>query len=127
MHVRFATDESFGGLAIVNNHVYTATANEGLMEIKGDSIAPLPDGEKIRKGFWFIVPYNDTAGSKKMLIGTEDQQLYIYDGKTCRLLNSKAAEFIKQSGLYSAIVLKDGTIAIATQGNGVVIIDPSRR
>ena len=85
----WTTDERFGGLAIVNNDIYTANASNGLMEIKGDSIVPLPDGKKIGNGFSFIVPYNDTAGSKKILIGTEDQQLYIYDGKACTLLSGE--------------------------------------
>jgi signal transduction histidine kinase/streptogramin lyase len=124
MHV-WSTDESFGGLAIVNNHVYTATANKGLMEIRGDSMVPLPGGEKIENGFLFIVPYNDTAGSKKMLIGTNDRHLYIYDGKTCRLLGGKGADFIKQFDIYKAMALKNGTIAIATAGSAVIIIDPS--
>ncbi|MEO8711578.1 MAG: hypothetical protein ABI405_05610, partial [Parafilimonas sp.] len=124
LHV-WASEERFGGLAIVNNQIYTATANKGLMEIKGDSLVSLPGTEKIGNGFVFIVPYNDTAGSKKILIGTSDQHLYIYDGKTCGLLNSKAADFIKQFNIYDAIELKDGSIAIATQGGGVIIIDPS--
>ena len=59
------------GWLSVNNHVYTASESDGLMEIKGDSIVPLPDGKKIGRGFRFIIPYNDTAGSKKILIGTE--------------------------------------------------------
>ncbi len=124
IHV-WTSEERFGGLAIVNNNIYTTTANKGLMEILGDSIVTLPGSEKIGNGFVFIVPYNDTAGSKKILIGTNDQQLYIYDGKACRLLNSKAIDFIKQFNIYDAIALKDGTIAIATQGGGVIIIDPS--
>jgi signal transduction histidine kinase/streptogramin lyase len=121
----WTTDERFGGLSIVNDHIYTAIENKGLVEIRGDSMVPLPGGEKIDNGFAFIVPYNDTTGSKKILIGTDDQQLYIYDGKTCQLLSGKVADLIKQSSLYNAIVLKDGTIAIATAGSGVIIIDPS--
>ena len=35
------------------------------------------------------------------------------------------ADFVKQFNIYSAIALKDGTIAIGTQGGGVIIIDPS--
>ncbi len=124
MHV-FTTDERFGGLAIVNNHIYTAMPHKGLTEIKGDSIVSLPGGEKIDKGFSFIVPYNDTPGSKKILICTNDKQLYIYDGKTCHVLSGEVADFIKQFDVYNAIVLNDGRIAIATMGGGVIVIDPS--
>ena len=44
--------------------------------------------------------------------------------KHARLLNSAAAGFVKQFNIYNAITLNDGTIAIATQGGGVIIIDP---
>ncbi|MBS1730767.1 MAG: hypothetical protein JSS67_08310 [Bacteroidetes bacterium] len=123
MHV-FTNDDRFGGLAIVNNHVYTATAKDGLLEVIGDTMVSLPDGKKIGSGFSFIVPYNDSIGSKKMLIATEAHQLYIYDGKTCELLGGVIADLVKQFDTYDAVTLSDGTIAIATQGSGVVIINP---
>ncbi len=124
MHT-WTTDVRFGGLAIVNNHVYTAITKKGLIEIKNDSLISLPGSDKIENGFRFIVPYNDTAGSQKILIGSDDRQLYIYDGKECRLLTGAVAILLKHYDIYNAVALKDGTIAIATQGGGVIVINPA--
>jgi hypothetical protein len=123
MHI-WKSKTKFHGLASAYDRIYIAERETGLMEVKADSLYALPGGEKIGGAFQFIAPFSDGDGREKIYIGT-GRGLFWYDGINCQALEGETASFLKELRINDGLVLPDNTVALATFGDGVVIIDPA--
>lgn len=124
IHV-WKSETGFGGMSIIDDHIYVGQNGVGLMEVKGDSLGLIPGGEKVDCSIEFMIPVSKSDADKKVLIGTVSCGLFWYDGIDCIPLEGDAAYVIKELKINSGSLLADGTIAIATQNCGIIIFDPA--
>ena len=98
--------------------------NVGLMQMDNDSLRLVPGGEIFAaKKIYMLVPYN----SMDILIGTDNEGLYIYNGTSIIPFPTGVDDYLKRYKLYHGICLSTGDFALATLGGGLVIIDPHGR
>jgi hypothetical protein len=96
----------------------------GLMEMVNDSPQLVPNGEMfIERKIFMMVPYD----SKSVLIGTDTEGFYIYNGVAIIPFPTDADDYMKKNKLYHGIRLSSGDFALATLNGGLVIIDPRGR
>lgn len=101
--------------------IYVVDATQGLMQlINEEALERLPDGNQIiGTTIAFILPYKNG----KLLIGTENNGVYIYDGKRMKVWDNPLQNFFKDNKISNGIPLSNGLYAIGTIKNGVVIMD----
>jgi signal transduction histidine kinase/DNA-binding response OmpR family regulator len=96
----------------------------GLMHLTDDSIKPVPEGKTFAgKKVEMMVPY-DSCG-KRILIGTQFNGFYLYDGTKAVRFHTKADDYLRKNHLSYGIRLRScpGEFALATMLGGIVIID----
>jgi len=107
----------------VNDEVFTRDRGRGLLRIEGNSLKLVPDGEKFASiGIYDMLPLGN-----KILITTNNQGLFLYDGYTFSAFKTEADTFLTKSLIYNACKLDDGRIAFATMRGGVSVIDKDGR
>ena len=103
----------------INDKVYTRDYGRGLFEIDGDSLKLVPEGEKFaRTGIYDMLPFGN-----KILITTNYEGLFLYDGSTFSQFKTEADSFLTKNRIYNACELDDGNFAFATMRGGVAVID----
>ncbi len=115
---------SFSGLFVVRDRVYLQQWGVGLLELAGDSLRLARGGEKFAEArIYIMLPYAEA----KILIGTREQGLFLYDGASFRVFQTAIATmtFLRKNQLSHGAVLPDERIALATLRGGVAIIDPA--
>jgi signal transduction histidine kinase/CheY-like chemotaxis protein/ligand-binding sensor domain-containing protein len=105
---------------ICRGKLFIRQFDKGLMLMKGDSPDLAPGGELFaKKKIYMMVPYD----SQKILIGTQVNGFYIYDGIQAVPFPTEADDYLKEKKLYHGIQLSSGDFALATRQGGLVIID----
>jgi signal transduction histidine kinase/DNA-binding response OmpR family regulator/ligand-binding sensor domain-containing protein len=107
----------------INDDIFTRNDGVGLLKVSGDSLALIPDGER----FAATGVFNMLLAGNNILITTNADGLFLYDGKTFSTFETEADEFLVQNKIYNACLLDDGNIALATMRGGVAIIDKEGR
>ncbi len=103
----------------INNSLFVRNNGAGLFEISGDSLMLVPDGKKFSSiGIYDMLPFKD-----KILVTTNANGLFLYDGYNFSKFKTEADSFLVKNRLYNTCELSDGRIAFATQRGGVAIID----
>ena len=92
----------------------------GLMELVNDSLKLIPGGD-IFKDSWVFAMMAGQHG--KALIVDRTHGLYTYDGKALIKLNAPAEKRILGSRVFQGIALPDGNFALATNLDGILIIN----
>ena len=75
---------------------------------------------------YVMLPFERVEPPKQppqILIGTRTQGLMLFDGHSFQPFRTEADAFLLENQLYHGAVLSDGTFALATLRNGVIIID----
>ena len=107
----------------INNTLFVRNNGVGLLEISGDSLHHIPDGKKFSSiGVYDMLPFGN-----KILVTTNQNGLFLYDGYHFSQFKTDADSFLIKNRLYNTCILKDGRIAFATQRGGVCIIDKNGR
>jgi DNA-binding CsgD family transcriptional regulator len=105
---------------LVNNRIYVQEWGSGLSELRQEKLVPLPGGEFFKNiTIAAILPYHPSG----LLVFTNRKGIYIYQNGQVSKFNSEHPEFYERSFINTAIILKDGNIAIGTTNNGLIIID----
>ena len=103
----------------INNKIFVRNSGEGLLKISGDSLELVPNGKKFASiGIYDMLPFEN-----KILITTNTDGLFLYDGYVFKHFKTKADAFLKQNKLYNTCELNNGNFAIATQRGGVAVIN----
>ena len=101
--------------------IYAANMGVGLLRLEGDNFKHVP-GSSIVKDYRVDVML--PAEDDMILLGTRWNGLFIYYGNSIVRYNIPANNTLKTSGIYKAVYLPDGNIAIASNfGSGIIIID----
>ena len=109
----------------LDDNYYVHQQGLGLYKMMNDSLVLIPGSEFLGKErVQVMLPYNGGSGGKQYLVGMFYGGLYLFDGTTFRRFVT-AADAIFSSGaiLYKGIHLKNGNYALASTGQGLVIID----
>ncbi len=96
----------------------------GLMQLINDSLKPVPEGKTFAgKEVEMMVPYD--SNGKRILIGTQLDGFYLYDGTKAVRFHTKADDYLRKNHLSYGIRLRScpGEFALATMLGGIVIID----
>ena len=114
----------FSKLFKVNDRFFTRQHNIGLMSFSADSLIIIPDGEKFAQtAVLAMLPYD----KEKILIFTDRQGLFLYDGIEARRFPTEIDRRLKSAGIYKANVLTDGNYVISSFNKGLAIIDRNGR
>jgi serine phosphatase RsbU (regulator of sigma subunit) len=111
-------------LVKINDKLILSDNNEGLFELSGKSIKPLPGGSFFKKmNCTFILPYDKS----RVLIGTFFDGLYLYDyrsGVVKTFVSDELNEKLKSVMVYAGTEISDDLFAIGTtQEQGVLILN----
>jgi signal transduction histidine kinase/ligand-binding sensor domain-containing protein len=105
---------------VVRDRFYIRQPGIGLLQMAGDSLQLAPDGEKFAPTrIYFMLPY----GEDKILIGTREQGLFLYDGASAQPFPTEVQAFLLENQIYHGAILSNGHVALATLRGGVAIID----
>lgn len=103
--------------ALIHNKLYLALA-EGLVVLNGDDLFPLAHTDAIvRSNVKSILPFEG-----KILIVTDNEGLYVYDGNTMYRFNSEADSFISNNMLFCGAI-RNSTLALGSVQDGVLLLN----
>lgn len=112
---------SFAGLFPQGGQVYVNIQFIGLHKLlaRGEFI-PFPEGNFLRDVVInTCLPYDEET----VLIGTEDNLLYLFDGKYFEEYTIESQQYLDESLLGGGIDFKEGQFVLSTLSGGCIIID----
>ncbi|HSF19235.1 MAG TPA: ATP-binding protein [Vicinamibacteria bacterium] len=110
----------FHRASVVAGTLYIGQPETGLMRLSGDTLEPLPDGLRFADEVYpVMLPFDDG----QILIGTRAQGLLLHDGTSAHAFPTEADEVFRKGSLYRGDVLPGGSLALATTGAGLAILD----
>jgi serine phosphatase RsbU (regulator of sigma subunit)/ligand-binding sensor domain-containing protein len=123
-------ETSFHTSFIVNNRLFVRQRGIGLMEWKDDGVTRINGSEIFdTTGVFMMVPFG-RAGNK-ILIGTREKGFWLLepDGKSYSFRRFKPADddLLEKAVITGGILTGDGSVAIGTMLNGVIVIDTAGR
>jgi ligand-binding sensor domain-containing protein len=91
------------------------------MKMEGDSLHLLPGGEWFaNKRIYVMLPFDE----KRILIGTRNDGLFLFDGTSFQRFITEADAFLQQNEIYlPGAVINDSTFALGTLRGGLAIIN----
>lgn len=109
----------------VNGTLYIREVGRGLLEMVGDQLVPVAGGERFAtEKIYALLPWRGPGAKPgELLIGTRTQGWFLFDGKDYRPWATQADAVISKGGLYGAIWLADGRLAVATLQGGLYLLD----
>jgi hypothetical protein len=110
--------------AVAAGTLYLGQPENGLMKMAGDSLEDVPGGRQfIDESRLVILPYDNG----RILIGTRADGLFLADGTSVVRFPTDVDEWLRAMDLYRGAELPNDTIALATTGGGMAIIDRQGR
>jgi signal transduction histidine kinase/DNA-binding response OmpR family regulator len=98
--------------------------NVGLIQMENDDLKTVVGGKRFEKKIIaMMVPYN----AQSILIGTQTDGLYLFNGSTFAPFPTKVDDYLKDKQLAHGIRLSSSDFALATHYGGLVIIDSQGR
>ena len=104
----------------IHNTIYAATI-DGLYVMKGEKLVLLRGGEQFTgdKQIQALLPFDD----KNVLIATQSDGLYLYNGDSYRRWTTTADDLLVTSQVNRALAVQDSLFLFGTISNGVIAID----
>ncbi|HLP61855.1 MAG TPA: histidine kinase dimerization/phospho-acceptor domain-containing protein, partial [Candidatus Deferrimicrobium sp.] len=124
----WTSSTSFSAAYFYNGKLYIQQKQTGLQVLENGSFRDVPDGRFFRddaKKINMMVPFDPQ--SRTFLIGTRSAGFYLYDGIRVTPFPTGADDLLKQQqrNFLHGIRLVSGDFALATDGAGVIIINPT--
>jgi len=114
--IKYPKNISFS--AIINNKFYITTS-DGMLILNGNRFSLLPNTEKLKDMKVIgLLP----LGGNKILIVTNLNGLYIYDGTTLSRFNSIADDFISKNQLFCTTI-KDSLLVLGSVQDGILLFN----
>jgi DNA-binding CsgD family transcriptional regulator len=105
----------------VNGNLYIVDREYGLMTLNGQILEGLSNDPVFsRNEVRCILSYNDGS----VIIGTNNEGLFLFDGRELKPWNLPLNQWLKSANLFSGIRLKNGYYIFGTVRNGIFITDP---
>ena len=99
--------------------VYVKIDGKGLMKLKNDQFELVDDGDFFKNMKLTTLTSFD---HNRLLVSSKDR-LFLYDGKKFKPFVTDTPDFFIENVIYNITHLNDGTIAIGTLHNGILLID----
>lgn len=122
---------------VIGNRFYVGQSQIGLMQMQGDSLRLAPQGQRFApESIMTMLPYpvgtrtpSSVTGptAEKILIGTRENGLFLYDGATCQPFVTAADAYLRANEIAHGGVLSNGTLVLGTSKGGAVFLDPAGR
>jgi len=111
---------------IVNDRLFVRQRGKGLYELKNEELVRVTGSEIFdTTGIFLMLPFG--RNSRKILIGTQEKGFWLFDPGArsipFRQFGLEDGNLIKKSTVTGGILTGDGSIAISTMLNGVIIVD----
>ena len=106
---------------IAGNFLYVNEIGKGLHRLNGDRLTLIPGGEEFMSQEIVSIV---SKGGDDFLLGTYGGRLYESTSGRITPLSTAIDGFLAQYRIYDLAILKSGNYAIATQDNGIVVINP---
>jgi signal transduction histidine kinase len=118
------SDEGFHTSFVVGGQFYVREGGVGLQAMLGETLHLVSDGARFADlKIYVMLPH---SGSR-ILIGTREQGLFLYDGETAVPFKTEVDAFLQAALLYHGCTIPGGYFALSTLGQGVAIIDEQGR
>jgi signal transduction histidine kinase/ligand-binding sensor domain-containing protein len=106
----------------VNNKLYFQDKGKGLMFFEDEKISAVRNGEMVSGAIEIraMLPYS----GDQILIATGTQGLFLLDAQGVRDFITESDDLFMQNLITSGIYLSDGSYAIGTSRQGIIVIDP---
>jgi len=106
--------------AVADGTLYIGEPETGLMKMVGDSLQEVAGGRQFAdEPRCVVIPYD----KDRILVGTRASGLFLADGRSISRFPTEIDDWLREMDLYRGADLPDGTIALATTGGGMAIID----
>lgn len=114
--------ERFRAAHQIGNDIYVLETGAGLKKFSGGSLRLIPGSEQFAdKMIAAMIPFDDLG---RILLGTREVGLHLFDGSTFTPFRSEAAGFLLKENMYiSRLRLTDGSFVFTTTRGGIIIID----
>jgi signal transduction histidine kinase/CheY-like chemotaxis protein len=110
--------------AVADGSLYIGEPETGLMKMVGESLEEVPGGRQFAdESRCVILPYD----KGRILVGTRASGLFLADGRSVTPFPTEIDGWLRTMDLYRGTELPDGTMALATTGGGMAIIDRQGR
>ena len=117
-----STDQgTFKNLFQIDGDVYISTEANEILTWKGDKL----ERSKVNPSAGEILFSHALTGSRKTLMGTSADRLFIYESGFINELTIKDIEYLHSNVLVSGAWVNESLIALATLRGGVLFIDPA--
>ena len=108
----------FSFLHLANENFYVVDIENGLMHLSDDSLQIISNHPVFfRNEIRCILPFEN----EKLLIGTSNEGLFLFDGQTLLPWQTEVNEYLKLNNLFSAVKLTDGNFAFGSIRNGIYL------
>jgi len=114
--------DEYRGILTRKNNVYINTKSKGICKLNGQELIQLKEGAKFKNS---IVLFSTSCNKVSILIGTNENKLYLFDGKSFKRFSERTQirDFLKENILWDGIDFSDNYFALTTLTGGCVIID----
>jgi hypothetical protein len=114
----------FNRPSLVDGRIYLTMPETGLNVLEGDRFRPLPGTASLGlEPFPVVLRYDE----KRLLIGTRQRALFLYDGATLVPFPTELDALAITAQLYRGVTLPDGSFALTITSGGMGIIDRQGR
>ncbi len=116
---------SFHMSFVVAGTFYVRQFGIGLMRMEqsedGEILQLIPGGERFANTrVYVMLPFD----AEQILIGTREENLFLYDGERLKAFTTEADKLLTEGGIYQpGVVLPHGRFGLGTFSNGLVVID----
>lgn len=115
----WTSETSFHTSFTVGDTLYVRASDRGLLKMKNDSLRLDNGGDLFSdRPIHLMAPHP----SGDLLVATENEGLYLYDGQTARPFAPHLTSHFEEHDLYHGCTLPGDRYALATLGGGVLII-----
>lgn len=104
----------------VGQKLWIESLSEGLFELRGKELIPLKNDAAFKpKNVLSILPFKDG----KLLIGTEKQGLFLFNGRSFQPFKTTFDAFLQQNQLNNGVKISENLYAFGTIGRGSIWMD----
>ncbi len=106
---------------VVREHLYVQDAGRGLLVLEGEALNPVHGGERFtEEKVRAILPWALPGGREGLLIATQEQGLFIHDGRSAKPFPTPSDTLLREGQIAHVLPLGDGTLGIATLQSGLL-------
>ena len=113
-------NQPFMGMFQFSENTFINIWNKGLHKLESDTLSHIDNGSRIRTDH---IIFNINYDKDHLLIGTDNNEMYLFDGVEFSRYKPESHKYLKQSTVMEAINIPGNRIAIGTMAGGVEIIN----